>query len=122
MAVDVRKCRPEECRHLAKKAFAAHPVLMDEQEMKVRARTFKALGNETRLKILGLVSVRELCVCDIVAALEGSASTVAHHLRMLEEAGLITARQEERYTLYKLNEEYVTRYQVFELPRGVIRG
>ncbi len=122
MAVDVRKCRPEECKHLARKAYAAHPVLVDEQELKERARAFQALGNETRLKILGLVSVRELCVCDIVAALEGSASTVAHHLRMLEKAGLITARHEGKFTLYVLKEELVMRYHVFESPRAVVGG
>ena len=122
MAIGERTCRPEECRDLAKKAYAAHPVLMDEHEMKARARAFKALGNETRLKILALLSVRELCVCDIVAALEGSASTVAHHLRMLEEVGLINARQEGKFTLYVLNEELVTRYHAFEFSRAGIRG
>lgn len=122
MAIDERKCRPEECRDLARKAYALHPVLMDEQDLKARARAYQALGNETRLRILGLISVRELCVCDIVSALEGAASTVAHHLRMLEEAGLITSRQEGKFTLYVLNEKMATRYQVFESPRAVIRG
>jgi len=78
-----------------------------------RARLFQALGNETRLHILGLLSVQDMCVCDIVEALGGSASTIAHHLWMLEEAGLITCRREGKFTIYSLNEEPLVRFRVF---------
>ena len=114
MAVAVVKCTPEECKHVAKKAHATHPLLTDEAELKERALIFQALGNETRLKILGMLSVKELCTCDIVETLSGAATTVAFHLRMLEEARLISSRQVGRFTLYQLNRELLSKHCVLE--------
>lgn len=108
------KCSPEECRHIAREASTIHPVLDDPQVITQRARVFQALGNETRLKILGLLSVRELCTCDIASALGAAASTLAHHLRMLVEAELIEARQEGKFTLYSLNASLIRRHRVLE--------
>lgn len=108
------KCTPQECRHIAKQAAEAHPLLTDETLLHERARTFQALGNETRLRILATLSVQELCACDIVAALGGAAATVAFHLRMLEDAGLISSRQTGKFTLYRLNRELLSEHRVFE--------
>lgn len=107
------KCTPEQCRQIAKHASAIHAALADEQELKGRALLFQALGNETRLKILGLLSIQELCTCDIVEALNGAASTVTFHLRMLEDAGLIASQQAGKFTLYRLNDEVIEHHRVF---------
>ncbi len=109
-----KSCTPDECCRIAKKAIELHPVLEEPTLIVERARVFRALGNETRLKIVGLFAVRELCVCDIVAALTVPASTLAHHLRMLEEASVITRREEGRFTLYSLNVEVFSKHRVFE--------
>ncbi len=110
----ITTCTPQECKDIARQASETYAVLADEQQLKARALQFQALGNETRLRIVGLLAVRELCVCDIVAALEGAASTIAHHLRMLEDAGLITSRQESRFTLYRLNSQALDWSTIFE--------
>ena len=110
----IAKCTPEECRQIAKQATDSLRALADEQQIKSRALLFQALGNETRLKILGLLSVQELCTCDIVAALDSAASTVTFHLRMLEEAGLVATRQVGRFTLYHLKEKTLEHHRVFE--------
>lgn len=78
------------------------------------APVFQALGNETRLKIIGLFAVRELCVCDIVVALGAAASSLAYHLRILEEASVIMRRQEGKFTFYSLNVEVLRKHRVFE--------
>lgn len=114
MAVAVTKCTSAECRHIAKQAYATYPLLTDEKELKARARIFQALGNETRLKILGMLAVKELCTCDIVETLGSAATTVAFHLRMLEEAGLLSSRQVGKFTLYQLNRALLAKYRVFE--------
>ena len=114
MAVAVVKCSPEECKHIAKKAYATHPLLADEQELKQRALVFQALGNETRLKILAMLAVRELCACDIVQAVGGAATTIAYHLKMLEDTGLITSREMSRFTFYTLNREPLEKHRVFK--------
>ena len=108
------KCTPGECRHVVKKANELHPVLRDPTIIAERAHIFQALGNETRLKILGLLAVQELCVCDIVTAMGRASSTLAHHIRMLEDAGVIKSREEGKFTLYSLNVGLLRKHRIFD--------
>ncbi len=66
-------------------------------------RTFKALADETRLRILKLLENGELCVCDITAALDMTQPNISFHLGILKEAGLIKDRREGRWTHYSLD-------------------
>ena len=66
---------------------------------------FKALGDEKRLKIVGLLAQRSLCVEELAAILDLSAATVSHHLRKLVEAGLVAAAAEGYYNVYSLQAE-----------------
>ena len=62
--------------------------------MKQPARIFKALADETRLRILALLLMEEeLCVCDIIAALRLPQSTVSRHLAYLRKTGLVNDRR-----------------------------
>ncbi len=65
--------------------------------------TFKALSEETRLRILKLLEHQELCVCDIVAALDKIQPKVSFHLAVLKEAGFIKDRKQGRWTHYSLD-------------------
>lgn len=114
MSNSIAKCTPDECRHIAKQSSVTHMVLADERQLKGRALLFQALGNETRLKILGLLSVRELCACDIVEALGAAATTIAFHLHILEDADLITSRKAGKFTLYQLDGGELEWHRVFE--------
>lgn len=65
---------------------------------------FKALSEETRLRVLKLLEHGELCVCDIVTALDMSQPKVSFHLNVLKEAGFIQDRKEGRWIHYRLDE------------------
>lgn len=65
---------------------------------------FKALSDETRLRILKLLEQGELCVCDIVAALDMVQPKVSFHLAVLKEAGFIKDRKQGRWTHYRLDD------------------
>jgi ArsR family transcriptional regulator len=65
---------------------------------------FKALADETRLRVLKLLSRGELCVCEIAAALRLEQPRLSFHLRILKEAGIVLVRRQERWILYRLNE------------------
>jgi ArsR family transcriptional regulator len=65
---------------------------------------FKALSDETRLRILKLLENGELCVCDIVAALDTIQPKVSFHLSALKEAGLITDRKQGKWVHYRMND------------------
>ena len=66
---------------------------------------FKALSDGTRLRILKLLEQGELCVCDIVAALDMVQPKVSFHLSALKEADLIKDRKQGKWIHYSLSEK-----------------
>ncbi|MDA8090998.1 MAG: metalloregulator ArsR/SmtB family transcription factor [Nitrospiraceae bacterium] len=86
---------------------------------------FKAFSDETRLRILKLLEHGELCVCDLVAALELVQPKISFHLAILREADLVKDRKEGKWTHYRLNESDMFRrmllYSAIErIPVGSI--
>jgi len=65
---------------------------------------FKALADETRLRVVKLLCRGELCVCEIAAALDIEQPRLSFHLRILKEAGVASVRRQERWILYRLND------------------
>ncbi|HMK50768.1 MAG TPA: metalloregulator ArsR/SmtB family transcription factor [Thermodesulfovibrionales bacterium] len=66
--------------------------------------TFKALSEETRLRILRLLRNGELCVCDLVAALDMIQPKVSFHLAVLKDAGFIKDRKQGKWIHYRLDD------------------
>jgi DNA-binding transcriptional ArsR family regulator len=108
------KRKPEELRELLKRAYLDHPILNDPVELTRRARLFLGVGHEVRLKILGLLELEELCFCNIIEALELPASNVAHHLSMLEEAGLVVRRENGKFTSFTLRKDLITKHHILQ--------
>lgn len=71
--------------------------------MKNEAAIFKALADETRLRILLLLLYGELCVCEIIAALEMPQSTISRHLAYLKRTGWVRDRKQGVWMYYHLN-------------------
>jgi ArsR family transcriptional regulator len=65
-------------------------------------RLFQALGDATRLRILGLLLAGEVCVCDIHESLKIPQPKASRHLAYLRRAGLVTARREGLWMHYRL--------------------
>jgi len=65
---------------------------------------FKALSDITRLRTLKMLQEDELCVCDIVAALDMAQPKVSFHLRILKNAGLIKDRKQGKWIYYSIDE------------------
>ncbi|MHB8793083.1 MAG: ArsR/SmtB family transcription factor [Thermoleophilia bacterium] len=72
--------------------------------MKKTAQTFKALSDETRLRILGLLLDGELCVCELMASLDLPQSTVSRHLAYLKNSGLVSDRRRGIWMHYRIVE------------------
>ena len=68
---------------------------------------FKALGDETRTKILYLLAHQELCVCDLASVLGMSLPAISHHLRLLKMLRLVRCRRDGRMVYYSLDDEHV---------------
>lgn len=77
------------------------------------ARTFKALSDETRLRIMTLLLEREeLCVCDFVEALGLTQSKASRHLRYLYHAGLVDDRREGLWMHYRISRRLTDRQRI----------
>lgn len=70
--------------------------------MKSMTQLFKALSDETRLRILALLHAGELCVCDLMAILDLPQSTVSRHLAYLRHSGLVADRRDGVWMYYRL--------------------
>lgn len=70
----------------------------------VAALRFRALGDETRLRILEALISGERSVTDLMILLDIGQSLMSHHLRILREAGLVTVRRDGRWVYYAIAE------------------
>lgn len=64
---------------------------------------FKAISDETRLKIIDILSCGEMCACDILEGLSISQSTLSYHMKILADSGLVNARRDGNWMRYTLN-------------------
>jgi ArsR family transcriptional regulator len=65
-------------------------------------RLFKALADETRVRIVAVLAHGELCVCHIEAVLGLPQPTVSRHLAVLRSAGVVEVRRDGLWVLYRL--------------------
>lgn len=67
------------------------------------AKTFKALGDPTRVRLLSLIAAGqggEACICDLTEPVGLSQGTVSHHMKLLAEAGLVTREQRGKWAYF----------------------
>ena len=83
--------------------------IIDENVVKRKSRLFRALADTTRLKILMLLEMREMCVCEIMVALDLTQPTASHHLGMLEAVDLVKDRREGKWVFYSLTNKRITK-------------
>jgi ArsR family transcriptional regulator len=74
-------------------------------EVRPASRLFKALGDETRLRIVALLSHGELCVCHLQEALGLSQPSVSRQLATLRAAGVVEDRREGKWVYYRLRRQ-----------------
>lgn len=90
-------------------------------------KSFRALADSTRQKILALLEESgELCVSEVGAHFDMAQPSISHHLRILKEAGLVTARKRGKEVYYAINEEELSRccgvfFDKFACCRTVLR-
>lgn len=66
---------------------------------------FKAFSDESRVKILGLLKDGEMCGNAILSEMQIGQSTLSHHMKLLVESGIVSARKDGKWTYYSINKE-----------------
>ncbi|WP_110942666.1 ArsR/SmtB family transcription factor [Geosporobacter subterraneus] len=75
--------------------------------MKDYVELFKALSDENRLKILCMLACGELCACDIQDSLELTQPTISHHMKILQQVGLIEVEKRGKWAFYSIRQDQV---------------
>jgi ArsR family transcriptional regulator, lead/cadmium/zinc/bismuth-responsive transcriptional repressor len=91
----------------------AQEYLIDGLTSTYLARTFQALADPTRVRLISALTHAELCVCDLAAVLGMSQSSVSHQLRSLRDLHLVKSRRDGREIFYTLDDEHIR--ELFEL-------
>jgi len=102
-------CSSENVAKYADKLRKMANELMSVESAAKKSNVFKALADETRLRILSLLTVREMCVCEVMVALDLTQPTASHHLRILENVRLVKHRKEGKWVFYSLSEPSLIR-------------
>lgn len=71
----------------------------------------KAMAEPNRLKIIDLLSCGTLCACDILEHFEFSQPTLSHHMKVLQNAGIVSAKKEGKWQHYTLEPAFITGFQ-----------
>lgn len=86
------------------------------------APLFKALADETRIKIIALLTDRELSAQELASATELAPSTISHHLGYLRRAGLVEERRLQYYTLFRFKRDRLLEALQSLAEPGPLRG
>lgn len=78
-------------------------IATDRTSEEALAGRFRALSEEKRLRILGLLRSGELCVCDLQDRVGASQSLLSFHLKILRDAGLVSGRRVGRWVYYSVD-------------------
>ena len=81
--------------------------MIEEEQYSELAEFFKIFGNPTRLKILSLLAVEDLCVCDICEALDLNQTTVSNQLRILRANNMVKYQKEGKMARYSLTDLHI---------------
>jgi ArsR family transcriptional regulator len=95
--------RPEEeLEDYARELKGLAAQMANSDMLRKKSRLLKALANETRLAMLRLLSLREMCVCELTVALDLTQPTASHHLNILQNVGLLGDRKEGKWVFYSV--------------------
>jgi len=100
--IESGRCEAVEAPKYAGELRRLAEEVADAEVVDKQSRFFKALADETRLRILKLLEVREMCVCEVMVALDLTQPTASHHLGLLENAGFVKGRKEGKWVFYRV--------------------
>ena len=92
--------------------------------MRNTLKAFKALSDETRLRILSLLLERECCVCEVMQALDISQTRASRNLGTLYDAGFLKLRKDGLWSLYSIDRGGMTEHYtgVVDAVEGALRN
>ncbi|MCL7415553.1 MAG: metalloregulator ArsR/SmtB family transcription factor [ANME-2 cluster archaeon] len=78
--------------------------------MNEKVKIFKALGDETRLRIVSYLLMKDCCACNFTSRINKDQTTISRHLKILVEAGILKNEKDGRNIVYSIKDEYVKKF------------
>ena len=98
-------CQAENYEKYREELLQLTQKLANPKTMRKQSNLFKALSDENRLKILKLLELREMCVCELMIALDMTQPNLSHHLRILENQDIVHHRKKGKWAYYSLTNQ-----------------
>ena len=76
-------------------------------DLQFLSELFRILSNPTRLKLVMALTYREICVCDLAAALGMTKSAISHQLKTMKQCSVVKSRREGKNVFYSLHDQHV---------------
>lgn len=84
-----------------------------EQRIEMLALIFKALSDETRLRIVEMLAGGEMCACEILRSFNITQPTLSYHMKILMDCGLVNGRRDGAWMRYVINAERYAQVRAF---------
>lgn len=84
-----------------------------ERDYEDNAKIIKALSDASRLKIIDILSCREMCACEILEHFDFTQPTLSHHMKVLMDCGIVDCRKDGTWNYYSLNNRNCSRLILF---------
>ena len=89
--------------------------MLDDDEIIEISELFKVFGDSTRTKILNVLMIKSVCVCDIASILNMTKSAVSHQLRILRQSKLVKGKKIGKEVFYSLDDNHIESIYKFAL-------
>jgi len=76
--------------------------ILSRKDFKEKVISHKALGDKSRFLIYNLIKKKEMCICELSTVLDLTQPTISHHVKIMEQAGLIEGIKSGKFTHYKI--------------------
>ncbi|MBO3755380.1 MAG: winged helix-turn-helix transcriptional regulator [Candidatus Brockarchaeota archaeon] len=106
----VHHCDLDDPRQFERDLKKATDNYLEEFDFTKHAKIFNAIGEEKRLKMLMLLEIREMCNCELTAALGMTQPNLTYHVKKLENAGLLDSRKQGKYIYYAFKDRSLAEY------------
>lgn len=85
---------------------------LEKYDFEGKAKIYNALADKSRLKILHLLTFREMCVCELTAALNMTQPNLTYHIKKLENVGLVEHEKRGKWVYYSLKKECLRKIEI----------
>ena len=98
-------CQAEVAEEYRKELLKLAQTTANPETAKKNSKRFKALSDEKRLRIIKLLTIKEMCVCELMVALDMTQPNLSHHIQILENVGLVNRTKKGKWVYCSLADE-----------------